>query len=121
MNVGGRDACRDAVTCFGGGGARGLPAHREPGAKGASDSGEDSHGDWDYWEQGRGGFGRVGIAAGRGGVHSGQQTLQIGEPGREGRRQRIANSYAFGGSDCRRGQGGAGGWAVRGGKRRTGI
>jgi len=26
-------------------------------------------------EQGRGGFGRVGITAGRGGVHSGQQTL----------------------------------------------
>jgi len=40
---------------------------------------------------------------------------QISEPGREGRRQRLADSDAIGGRDCRRGQSGAGGRAVRSG------
>src|ERR1700686_275315 len=54
IRLGATDARGDAVVCFGGAGARGVPAYREPGPEGASDSGDDSHGDWHHRQQGCG-------------------------------------------------------------------
>src|ERR1700676_1553953 len=63
IRLGATDARSDAVACFGGAGARGVPAHREPGAEGASDSGDHSHGDWHHGKQRRGRPGRAGVAS----------------------------------------------------------